>query len=196
MRSVWIVGATAVLAASLAACSKSDTPNQNPTSAPPTTHATVRTSPTGQAATPPDPCVLVTQSEASALTGTSFGPGKEESENAASRRCVYGAQTKDVFMVIVARGTSVDEAKAVKDQMLAEAQQNGVAINLTKVTGLGDDAYSVNKSLSANGVTISISGIYVLSGVTGFGLVDEKITGPAPTVAAMVTQAQTVISRL
>src|SRR6185437_12140436 len=62
-----------------------------------------------------DPCQLVTQQEASQLTGVSYGPGKLEVDSAISRRCIYGAQTKHVFEVIFVQGASADQAKAYAD---------------------------------------------------------------------------------
>src|SRR6478609_6805747 len=45
-----------------------------------------------------DPCVLISQTEASTLTGANFGPGKEELAGA-TKLCIYGAQTKNVFEI-------------------------------------------------------------------------------------------------
>src|ERR1700694_2508563 len=49
-----------------------------------------------------DPCQLVTQQEASQLAGTTYGAGKKETLSSASSICTYGAQTLNVFTVLVA----------------------------------------------------------------------------------------------
>jgi hypothetical protein len=198
MRPVFVVGATALLVAALAGCSKSATPTTNPTTpaavaaaASPTATASAAAS---GAPTTIDPCQLVTQAEASTLTGASYGPGKLEIDSPASRRCVYGGQTKNVFEVIVAQAATADEAQSEKNALLAQAQgELGGQLNLSPVTGVGDQAESINASI---GGQINASGIYVLKGLVGFALVDEVVGGPAPTVAALTTQAQTVVSRL
>ena len=55
-------------------------------------------------------------SEASALAGTTFGPGKEEASGTNGKRCVYGSQTTNVFMVIVGQAATTADADA---QMVA-----------------------------------------------------------------------------
>jgi hypothetical protein len=193
MKRILIMGASALLATTLAACGPTNQPNTNPTNPIPTAQPPAPTVLQQANADAPDPCTLVTQQEASTLTGAAFGPGKLEVTNAASKRCVYGAQTKNVLTIFVLRGHSPDEARAVKDQMLADAQASDLPVNLTPVAGVGDEAQALNQSL---GLGISLSAIYVLSGSTGFGIVDLVTGASAPSTASMVTQAQTVIGRL
>jgi len=202
--------AVAVLAAGLAGCSSSKKPKvaPGPLSQPvaATTPATVPATPTA-APTPTDspkgapntidPCKLVTQQEASALTGASFGPGKEEADSGVngSRRCVYGANTKNVFTVIVVVAASVAEAQTQKDAILAQAQQElPVQAKLTAVSGVGDAAEFLHADLSQ--IEADASGIYVLKGTVGFALVDLRQGGSAPSQAKMTSQANTVIGRL
>jgi hypothetical protein len=143
-----------------------------------------------------DPCRLVTQQEASALTGATFGPGREESEAAGEKRCVYGYQTMNVFIVAVVQAATVAEAQSAKDQIRAEAkQQLGAAVSLSRVAGLGDDAESLQGSGSLGGGTLSLGGIYVLRGRTGFALIDAT-AGHAPGTGALTAQARTVLGRL
>jgi hypothetical protein len=201
MKSILIAVTAASLAVTMSACKPSgkaaagNKPQNVPlASASPSPKGTP--APTGTANTTLDPCALVTAAEASALTGASYGPGKLEVDSSAARRCIYGAQTKNVFTVIVAQATSVAQAQAVKDQMRAQAEQalSGQPVNLNKVSGVGDDAESISASFAQYG--ISLSGLYVLKGTVGFALVDLVVGAPAPTVAALTTQAQTVIGRL
>src|SRR5262245_65717867 len=108
MKSVQILGATAIIAALLSGCSNSG--GHTASQAPPTSLPNITPTPTtsatqaainSQSGAPStiDPCELVTQQEASALAGTSFGPGKEESDGSnGQRRCIYGYQTKNVFL--------------------------------------------------------------------------------------------------
>src|SRR5262245_41931966 len=130
-RSILSGAVAAVLAVTVTACKSSGTPKagaQPPrgataTTAPPTgTPAATPSGVSGSTKTTLDPCELVTQQEASALTGAAFGPGKEESDPGGGRRCVYGYQTKNVFLVVVVQAPTVELARAVKDQVRAEAQ--------------------------------------------------------------------------
>jgi hypothetical protein len=132
----------------------------------------------------------VNADEASQLTGAHYGPGKEEQDSASSRRCIYGAQTKDVFEVIVVQGTSVAEAQTAKNDLLAQVPHQ---ITLTPVPGVGDDARAFRATLQG---ILGISALYVLNGTVGFALVDEVNGKSPPTTAALVAQAQTVIGRL
>jgi Protein of unknown function (DUF3558) len=195
MRSMRIIGAAGLLAVTLTACNTSN-PDPNPTqSAAPTTAAAAPTSTAAATGAPAnlDPCQLVPQQEASALAGASFGPGQLEVENAASSRCVYGANTKNVFLVIVARAASVAEAQAQRDEMRSEAETElGGKLNVAKVTGVGDDAESITGSLTSIGV--NVSGLYVLKGTLGFALVDEVQGGAAPTTQALIDETKKVLS--
>jgi pectin methylesterase-like acyl-CoA thioesterase len=194
MRSMRVVMAAAMLAVTLTACNKSaPDPNQTQTTAP-TTSAT----PAATAAGAPadlDPCQLVTQQEASVLTGAAFGPGQLETESAASSRCIYGANTKNVFLVVVVRAASVAEAQAERDKVRADAEsQLGTPLNVSKVSGVGDDAEALTASLG--GIAVNVSGLYVLKGTTGLALIDAVQGAAAPTTQALITQANTALGRL
>ncbi len=65
----------------------------------------------------------MTQSEASALAGTSFGKGKEETSGN-GKQCVYGAQTKNVFTVEL--GQSKDPATAGAEWSQAQSKARSV----------------------------------------------------------------------
>jgi len=204
MRWMRIVPAIALLAVALTACGKSN-PDPNPTQPAAAAAATTAAPATTTAAAAPasavatagapvnlDPCQLVPQQEASALAGASFGPGQLMSENASSSRCVYGGNTKNVFLVIVARASSVAEAQAQRDELRSEAEsQLGGKLNVAKVSGVGDDAESITGSLSSIGV--NVSGLYVLKGALGFALVDEVQGGAAPTTQALIDETNKVL---
>jgi len=195
--------AAAMLVVTLAACS-SGTPKANPT--PPATPATTAPAPStppatapapgggsSTASTPLDPCKLVTQQDASTLTGVSFGPGKLETESG-SKRCVYGANTHNVFEVFLAQAASVDEAKGYAAQLRSEFEaQLGGKLSIGKLSGVGDDAEQLSGSLSS--IAVQVAGVYVRKGRIGFAMVDET-NGKPPTVAAMVAQAKTVMDQL
>jgi hypothetical protein len=201
MRTIWILGASALLAGALTGCTTTTTPTGGPSpsgalGAGPAASGSASPSavPSGTASTTIDPCQLVTQSEASTLTGASYGPGKLETNSSASKRCVYGAQTKNVFEVIVVQAASVDEAKAARDAWRAEAEtQFGGQVDMSQLSGIGDDAewFHAGPTLS-----ISVAGIYVLKGTVGFGLVDVVAGASPPSQSAMTGQANTVLSRL
>ena len=202
MRWMRIVPAVALLAVALTACGKSN-PGPNPTqpaaaaattTAAPATTTAASAPPSAAAGAPAnlDPCQLVPQQEASALAGASFGPGQLESENASSSRCTYGGNTKNVFLVIVARASSVAEAQAQRDELRSQAEtQLGGKLNVAKVSGVGDDAESITGSLSSIGV--NVSGLYVLKGALGFALVDEVRGGAAPTTQALIDETNKVL---
>jgi hypothetical protein len=213
MRPVPTIAAAVVVAAGLTACGGKAKPAADPASAPaspPASHATRSSSPTDPP--PPssptsspkgtqntfDPCRLVTQSEASAMAHSSFGPGKEEGNNI-RHECVYGAQTANVLSVIVLTGASSGDAQAEWNQLLAEAQQ-GVSqapanmIHLTHGAGIGDRSEWVEADLSQIGV--QARGLAFLKGSVGVYVIDLVRGAAAPSRDAMTAEAQIVLSRL
>lgn len=203
MRSIRLAAVAAMVAVALAACSSGKpSANKSPTpvpalgggpSASPTLPPTPAASATGTGApTTVDPCQLVTPDEASHLTGVSYTSGKLEVDSAASRRCIYGAQTKHVFEVIFVQGSSPDEAKAYADQLRAQAEgELGSQVDMSQLSGIGDDA----EQLHANKAGIDMSGLYIRKSSYGLALVDEAL-GTAATLAALKDQAQTSLGRL
>jgi hypothetical protein len=188
MKMISVVGAAALLTATLAGCGHGA---PSPTSTGP--GATASQGGGGQTATTTtDPCQLVTAQEASALTGASYSPGSERSAGL-GKTCVYGAGTKNVFMVDVWQG-SASELQQLRDQVLAEVQQNSDAaqINPIPVAGLGDSAtaYAISTDVFNGG------SIFVLKGTNAIYLVDEVTGGPAPTTAALTATARTALGRL
>jgi hypothetical protein len=138
---------TAVVAATLAACSTSGVPPASPPASPAGTEqasaaatasaaasaatsaassAPAATSPAAASssgvATSLDPCQIVPAAEASALAGVSYGTGEEEPSGTDGKRCVYGSQTRNVFSVIVGQAATAADADSSWSQERADAQ--------------------------------------------------------------------------
>src|SRR5262245_588217 len=73
-------------------------------------------------ATSLDPCQLVTSSEASALAGTKFGPGRHQNNKGGGKMCVYGYQTTNVFTVEVGQDKSASVARTQWSKAEAQAR--------------------------------------------------------------------------
>jgi hypothetical protein len=208
MKRVLTIAAAALMAASLAACKDNSSPQVISTlaasstvatpaasSAPPSTKASIAA---GVKRTTLDPCRLVTQEEASAMTHANFGPGLEQGPSTA-RRCVYGAQTANVLTVVAAAAPSADAAKAHWSQLLAEAQQGlseapAGSVKLTPESSIADRAEWVELDLSA--IHVSARGLAFLDGSTGVYLIDLVRDGAPPGRSDMTDQANTVLGRL
>jgi hypothetical protein len=154
-----------------------------------------------------DPCQLVTQQEASQLAGATFAAGKKEAISSASSLCTYGAQTLNVFTVIVA--VAPDATTAQKDWAQEEAKaQAGVKKLVAEAGGSAslkagditlpgaDKAATAIETATISGRTLNISAIYVLKGAVFFTFADLVAGKPAPTASAMAAQAQTVLTRV
>jgi len=168
-------------------------------------------SPASQASpTALDPCQLVTADEASALAGATFTKGVEQTTDGGSRICVYGYQTTNVFMVLVAQSADANTAQATWSDYQARAQDlvqknlpPGVNANLnvsdvsstTNLQGF-DRAADGSASASIAGRTINLSAIYLLKGPTFVSFSDLVLTQPAPATDGLEGQAATVQTRL
>ena len=166
------------------------------TSAPPTTQAA--------AATAPDPCQMVTNAEASALAGASFGPGKKSNGGS---DCTYSSPTLRLVSVQAARANSAAEAQAywaqeqakLPDLMQREAQAPAavhLTIKVTPLSGFGDRAALISGSATLQGITLAVNGMYLLKGATFVGFEAMAFNHPAPTTAAVEAQAKTVLGRM
>jgi hypothetical protein len=154
-----------------------------------------------------DPCQLVTQQEASQLAGTTYAAGKKEAISSASSMCTYGAQTLNVFTVLVAVAPDATtaqadwaqeeaKAKAGLQQLVAEAG-GSVSLNAGEITLPGaDKAATAIATANISGRTLNISAIYVLKGAVFFTFADLVAGKPAPTASAMAAQATTVLTRV
>ena len=156
-------------------------------------------------ATSLDPCQLVPSSEASALAGTTFGSGKEESTGQHGKECVYGSQTTNVFTVEVGQDPDATAARADWSKERARAQRLltkklpagiSLSVNTKDVSGLGDRAAVAAGSASAAGQTIGFSGIYLLKGATFVGFQSLLLGHPAPSASAMEAEAQKALARV
>lgn len=156
-------------------------------------------------ATSLDPCQLVTSSEASALAGTTFGPGKEETNGSNGKECVYGSQTTNVFTVEVGQDPDPAAAQADWSKERARAQRLltkklpagiSLTVNTKDVSGLGDRAAVATGSASAAGQAIGFSGIYLLKGATFVGFQNLLLGHAAPSASAMEAEAQKALARV
>jgi hypothetical protein len=199
----------------LGACSGSTTPPGSPaasepaataTAAPTSTPATSSPAEGSAAPTALDPCQLVTAAEASALAGTSFGTGKEETTSGGAKICVYGSATTSVVQVIVAQAADAATAQAnwAQEQAQAEAAiKQGVPsgvnftlnVNDASVTG-ADRAAVASAQATIGGVSVAISAIYVLKGATFFTFSDLGVGHAAASTSALEAQAVTTLGRI
>ncbi|MGD0173401.1 MAG: DUF3558 family protein [Anaerolineales bacterium] len=190
------------IAALLSACA-APTSTPVPTSTPAPTSTSAPTSPKQQAtaATSLDPCQLITSAEASKLAGGSFGAGEESTTSGGGKICTYGANTKNVFMVEVGQAPDVATAKAYQADFLATIQENLAQLTSeglvpTDVPNLGDAAIYAEASFTLPTGTLNGSAIGVRKGTIFFGYSDLVADGPAPTRAAMESEAKTVLGKL
>jgi len=197
----------------LAACSSgapaaiSTSTQSSAPAASPSAAATAASEPTASqsaAATSLDPCQLVTSSEASSLSGASYGPGKEEAENG-GKQCIYGYQTTNVFTVELGQASDPASAQAdwSQEQSQAEAlvEQKlpsgvNISLNTQNLTGLGDRAATANGSTTIDGKLIGMSAIYLLKGATFLSFSDIVLGQQGPSASAMQREASTALSRV
>jgi len=154
-----------------------------------------------------DPCQLVTSAEASSIAGVTFSAGKEDTTSGGAKSCGYGAQTPNVFMVVVAQAADAATAQAdwTQEQAKAEAtikeglpQGASVNLNITNVTTLSgaDKAALATFNTTISGHPVGIIAIYLLKGATFVSFSDLVLGKATPTADAMETQAQTSLGRL
>jgi hypothetical protein len=169
-------------------------PTAMPTEAP---TATPTSEPTG-APTALDPCQLVPASEASSLSGASYGTGAE-STSGTGKLCTYGANTFNIVTVVVGEAPDASTAQSDEQDFVAQLQQaaaNGLTVTELPGFASGADAATVEGSASVGGQTVSVSAIYVLKGTTFFAISDVVINGTAPSSADLQSEAMTVLGRI
>lgn len=166
-------------------------------SAPPSSSTAPSDLPTA-APTALDPCQVVPVGEASQLAGTTFGPGKEDTTKGGAKICTYGANTTNVFTVIV--GQAASEADAQAGKVAAEtaiANQGGSAVKFSVVAPpIGDGAADYVGSLTTGGATIHGAALYGLKGTVFYGFSDLVLSNPAPTKAQIEAEASVIVGRL
>jgi hypothetical protein len=216
MKRALAFGITVATASLLAACGAaaggtSPTPASSSSSA--STPTAVPTQPPTAAPTPSptaaptsyDPCQLVTASEASSLAGVTYGPGKEETNAGGGRDCVYGAETLNVFMVIV--GVASDPATAqaewaaeeskVKSALSTGAQGANVNVSISDVSLSGADMAAVGTGGGTiAGTHINASVMYLLKGAAFVSFSDLVLGKAPPSESDMENEANTVLGRL
>ena len=189
-------------AAALAACSPS-TPTLAPTlpALPTLTAASTSAAAPAAPATGLDPCQLIPSQEASALAGASFGTGEEKTEIGGLKMCTYSAQSGNVFTVEAVEAPDLATAQGQEAQFMASLQAqlpqlstNGM--NVTQLPDLANGGIMGEASSSTSLGNISGSAIGFVKGTIFFGFSDIVQGGPAPTSAALQSEATTVIARL
>lgn len=172
--------------------SSQPTPSSQPTSVPTTT----------------DPCQVVTASEASTLTGVSYGPGRKETTSGGGKICVYGYQSLNVFEVLVGTAPSAAAAQAQWTQEESKAQALlkkaitqvpglNVSLKAGDVTVAGADKAAIaTSSATYAGHVFNIAAIYLLKGPIFLTYSDLVLNSPAPTASAMESEALTALGRL
>ncbi|MFI5284230.1 MAG: hypothetical protein ACHQ0J_14025, partial [Candidatus Dormibacterales bacterium] len=152
-----------------------------------------------------DPCQVVTASEASSLAGAAYTQGTEGlTGDGLGKTCDYGAQTLNVFQVLVSQATdaataqaewATEEARVQTALQKSASQVPGLTYNLTvtdtSVSGY-DKAAVASASATYSGRTFSVSAIYLLKGATFLSYSDLLVGAAAPTSAAMESEAATV----
>jgi hypothetical protein len=194
---------TALLA--VTACGESSLTSTNPSPSPASTPS-VAASPPSLASL--DPCTFVTAQEASKLAGTTYSAGVEKTEDNGARECVYGGQTRNVFLVVV--NVAPDAATAEADwatteadaqsalQKLAALQGASVGWHAGNITLAGADEAAAAAASGAIGGnhTVNISAIYVLKGAVFFMFSDLLLDKSAASASAMATIAATTLTRI
>ncbi len=184
---------------SSAAASPSAAPSP---SAPASPSAAASASPSAATAVPTsiDPCQLIPSGEAGQLAGATFGAGKESTTAGGAKMCTYGAQTKNVFEVIVAVAPDVATAKAEEAAAEADYQAQAAQVNqgltVTQLPGFAPNTDAVLLEMKPNALSISGRSMAVLRGTDYFAFSDLVLGGSAPSADAMKAEAMTVLGRL
>jgi len=192
---------TALAALLLIACGSSTSGSSSPE---PSTSA-ASTSPSASPVAL-DPCQLVTSAEASSIAGVSFAAGKEDTTSGGAKTFGYGAQTTNVFTVVVVQAPDAATAQAdwTQEQAKAEAsikqgmpQGSNVNLNISNVSVSGADKAAIATfNTTVSGQPVGIIAIYLLKGPTFVSFSDLVIGKATPTADAMEAQALTTLGRV
>jgi hypothetical protein len=216
MKRVLSLGVTVVTASLLAACGAAGTgtsPTPASSSSSATTPTPVPTQPptaaptASQTAVPTsfDPCQLVTASEASSLAGATFAAGEEKTYTGNGKGCVYGADTLNVFTVIVAVASDAATAQAdwaaeesqVKSALTTSAKGASVNISISDISLSGADMAAVaTGGADIEGVKLNASVIYLLKGPVFVSFSDLVLGKAAPAASDMENEGNTVLGRI
>jgi hypothetical protein len=98
---------------------------------------------------------------------------------------------------IVGQAPDPATAQAGKTEAIAAIQQEaGKTIQFTEAPSLGDGAAYFTGRVSVSGTTFNGSALYGLNGLVFYGFSDIALGHATPTSAVMLTEAQTILSRL
>ncbi len=217
MKRVLTLGVIVATASLLAACG-ADSSDTSPTpasssSAPTPTATPIPTAPPTAVPTPEqtavptsfDPCQLVTASEASSLAGVTYGPGLETTNSGNGKNCVYGAQTLNVFTVLVAVASDAATADAdwateeaqVKSALNTSAKGVSVDISISDVSLSGADMAAVGTGgATIEGEKLAATAVYFLKGAVFVAFSDLVLGKSAPSASDMENEANTVLGRI
>jgi len=146
-------------------------------------------------------CQVLTQSEASALSGVSMPAGVQQPWGSGGAvKCGYTSGPVEAF-VILDRASTAAEAQAQWDSekanLQAQATPAGVSVTATAVPGIGDRAEVFVGNATIGGVKNTIMAIFALKGATFVDLGDFALQGSTPpTTAALEAQAMTSVGRV
>lgn len=203
-------GSTAPAASLAASPAPTSAASSAPLASAPTANASGSASPSGQAVmasngptavpTAIDPCQLISAQEAGQLTGAAYGPGIDVTTSKHARICTYGANTKNVFQVIVAVAPDVATAKAAEASEEADLQANAARINagltVTQMPGFAPGVDAAMLVIKPNSIGVAGRSMMVLKGAVYFGFSDLVVGGAAPSADAMKAEAMTALARL
>jgi hypothetical protein len=148
-------------------------------------------------ATVVDPCELLTAQEASNLTGTDYGSGKEATLPKHVRTCTYlNPPDPTQVTVTVVQAPDVATAQAAKKQFL-NTIKGKMPSNFTSTTfDLADGGAIVRASATESGMTLNVAAVFVLKGTISFGVSELVVGGQPASDNVLKSLAQTVVGRL
>lgn len=119
-----------------------------------------------------NPCTLLTDAQASAVNGVTYGPGTVHGLNNGSLECVWGSTSPSASVVVqVAIWPTATLADATYTETLAALH----GFSVIEVPNFADKAAIAR----APGGTVSTGGIYVKDGILWFDVVYLKGTAPS-----------------
>ena len=192
--------ASASAAASAApVASSSESPSASPAASAAASAAPASNGPTA-VPTAIDPCQVITSQEAGSLTGASFGAGKSSTLSGNAKMCTYGANTKNVFEVIVAIAPDVATAKQAEASAQADLEANASQLQqgmtITKLPNFAPNTDAVLMELKPNALGISGRSMLLLRGTSFAAFDDLALGGSAPSADAMKAEAMKVLDKL
>jgi hypothetical protein len=148
-------------------------------------------------ATVVDPCELLTAQEASTLTGTDYGAGKEATLPNHVRTCTYlNPPDPTQVTVTVVQAPDVATAQAAKKQFVNTIKRKMPSDFTSTTFDMADGGAILRASATESGMTLNVAAVFVLKGTISFG-VSELVVGSQPASDdALKSLAQTVVGRL